>query len=304
MRCAPLRRDALLALAGFALLGTIAGCSSCGDAKKSSAAPAASKAPLAKAVVEGVVRLAPGAELPSYPPEQMEKKVVRVGAEAPPDVCTPPKVTDRQPVRLTSDGLLAGVMLAPSGFSHQPERAPLVHDVTIEDCRLTPSLVVAMKGDSLRVRNTVNYAFMPSYDQGPMVRTLTPGQTYDVPLSKPGVLPLLCGFTATCGRTDVVVLMHPYYAVTDAQGKFRFEDFPAGEPVSLSAWHPLFQEAKIQLEVAPGEHKQVELVLMPAQPLPPPPAATQDAQGARDPVAPQKRAQKPAVGGATRTPRP
>ncbi|MFI5308697.1 MAG: hypothetical protein ACHQ53_15175 [Polyangiales bacterium] len=223
----------------------------------------------AKAVVEGVIRLAPGAELPSYAPEQMEKKLFqKLAPEAPPATCTPPKKTDRQPVRLTADGALAGVMLAPSGFSHQPQRLPVVHEVVIDDCRLNPSLVVAMKGDSLRVSSKVSFPFMPSYESGPGVRSLIPGQTYDVPLNKPGVSPLLCGFTAPCGRTDVIVLLHPIYAITDAQGKFRFDDFPAGEQVSLSAWHPLFQESKIALRVEPGEHKQVELVLTPAPPLP------------------------------------
>jgi hypothetical protein len=222
-----------------------------------------------KAVVEGVVRLAGGFELPSYAPEQMTKKLLKqLPPEALPAACTPPKTTDRQPVALTSDGLLAGVMLAASNFAHQPSRPPLVHEVTIEDCRLKPSLVVAMKGDSLRVRSTVNYPFMPSYNEGSSVRSLIPGQTYDVVLDKPGVAPLFCGFTASCGRTDVIVMLHPVFATTDGSGKFRFDDFPAGENVTLSAWHPLFEEAKIELHLEPGEHKTVELVLRPSAQAP------------------------------------
>jgi hypothetical protein len=228
------------------------------------------------------VRLAEGFVLPSYAPEAMEKKVLdQLGRAALPDSCTPPKIADRQPVRLSDDGSLSGVMLAASKFSRQQSRPPMTHEVSIRDCRLRPSLVVAMKGDRLRVRNEVDYAFMPGLGDEPMVRTLSAGQTYDVDLTTPGVSALSCGFTAPCGRTDVIVMQHPYYAVTDQTGRFRFESFPTGEPVTVSAWHPLFQESRIELQLEPGEQKQIELVLTPqpqagsspsASPPPAPPA--------------------------------
>lgn len=227
----------------------------------SAAAPKAAGKP---AVIEGVVRLAEGAELPSYPKDTMERTVLSHVHDAPlPESCSPPKTTDRQPVQLTPDGLLAGVMVVATGFSHQPQRPPMIHEVAIEDCRLTPSLVVAMKGDTLRVRNTVNYPFMPTYRERGMARTLSPGQTYDVVLDKPGVQPLLCGFTAPCGRTDVIVLLHPLYAKTDANGRFKIEGLPADENLMINAWHPLFQDNRQSVHLASGEHKSLEFVLAP-----------------------------------------
>jgi hypothetical protein len=220
-------------------------------------------------VIEGVVRLAAGHELPAYMPEQMEKHVLAQTAAAPlPESCTPPRVADRQPVQQTADGLLTGVVVAASNFSHARPRPPHVQEVAIDDCRLKPSIVVAMTGDTLRVRSNVNYPFMPSYGADLEVRTLIPGQTYEAPLKKPGVSALLCGFTAPCGRTDVIVMKSPLAVVTDAQGKFRIADFPAGETVSLSAWHPLFQESRIDVRVEPGATKQVEFVLTPSAPPP------------------------------------
>jgi len=234
----------------------------------------------APAVLEGVVRLAEGAALPSYAADQMFKKVLQqVDHAVLPDSCAPPKTTDRQPVQLTAEGLLAGMLVAASDFSRQPQRPPMLHEVIIEDCRLTPRLVVAMKGDQLRVRNGVDYPFMPAYGDTPVVRTLIRGQTYDTTLEKASVSPVLCGFTAPCGRADVVVMLHPVYVISDAQGKFRFENFPAGEEVKLSAWHPLFREVAIQVRVAPGETKRVELIATPlaappADPAPATPAPT------------------------------
>ena len=276
--------------AWLALALLAAGCNGCGGksgegAGKPGAAPAKPLAP-AKGVLTGVVRLTPGADLPEYSDAHMERKILgHTERAAMPEMCSPPKLTDHQPVRLTDDGLLIGVMLAASEFSTQSEVAPMVREVKIEDCRLSPRLITAKKGDTLRVMNMVNYPFMPAYGETTMVKTLIPGQTYDVPLDKPGVSAVTCGFTALCGRTDVIVLEHPYHAVTDDKGHFRIENFPADEPVTLNAWHPLFKEAKIELTLGRGEERSVELVLEPASPPPAPatpaaPAPSAPADGA------------------------
>jgi hypothetical protein len=268
------------------LLLALCSAPACGDGCKSNeqteaaggGAPAVEKAEPAQppapatAVIEGVVRMAAGAEPPSYPQESMERRVLQHTEHAAlPTTCTPPKTTDRQPVQVTPDGLLTNVVVAASDFKQQPRHAPVIRDVTISDCRLTPAMVAATKGDTLRVRNELDYPFMPAYGATEVVKTLIKGQSYEAKLDKPGVSPLLCGFTAPCGRTDVVVMLHPLHAVTDAQGKFRIDDFPAGETVKLSAWHPLFQESAVEVRAEPGEVKRVELTLTPlAAPAPEP----------------------------------
>ena len=276
---------------GLLFAGAIVAAAACGD-KKEQPAPEQTTAPVepgaaepqkepapppgtGTGTIEGVVRLAAGAELPSYSSEGMEKKILEHTKHAAlPETCTPPKTTDRQPVQATPEGYLTNVVLAASEFSKQPQRPQMTHDVVIEDCRLTPAIVVAMKGDTLRVRNALNYPFMPTYGPNPVVRTLIMGQTYEVTLDNPGVAPLLCGFTAPCGRTDVVVMMHPLHTTTDAQGKFKLENFPAGETVKLSAWHPLVQESAIEVKLEPGEVKRVELTLTPV-----PGSATAEPEG-------------------------
>ncbi|HEX7477824.1 MAG TPA: hypothetical protein VF331_08455 [Polyangiales bacterium] len=240
-----------------------------------SAAPPAAAAP-AKAVLTGFVRLADGATLPSYPAEAMERVVTTHGDPVTfPPICTPPKKTDRMPVRLTPDGKLIGVMIAASEFKRSPERAAKTYDVVIKDCRLTPSLVVAMKGDSLSIKNQVNFPLMPELGAVTLSKTLMPGQDKEVKLSEAGVKPVLCGFIAPCGRTDVVVLNHPVYAVTGEDGSFRIDDFPADENVKIDAWHPLFNSQELSLRVERGQTKSVELTIAPlGQPAPSAPAAT------------------------------
>jgi hypothetical protein len=259
------------------------GCEPASESPAAPVAPGASVAPPAAsgnaaAVLVGSVRLAAGASLPAYSPEQMERKVLQhVERGALPEVCTPPKIADRLPVLTTADGKLIGVMVTTSNFSKTPQRAPLVHEVVIKDCRLTPRFVVAMQGDTLRLRNEVDYPFMPAFGKTPVLKTLVPGQLEDIPLKEPTVDSVLCGFTAPCGRTDVVVLFHPLYAVTDEQGNFRIDDFPVDETVTVNAWHPLFGTQELSVRAERGEEKRVELVIAPAAPAapaaPPPPTA-------------------------------
>jgi hypothetical protein len=246
-----------------------------GCGKKAPPKPAAVAAPPARAaaVLVGSVRLASGHELPSYPPEQMERSVLaHVKGGTFPDICTPPKTEDRTPVRVTPDGKLIGVMVAASEFSqHTPgATAARVHDIAIKDCRLTPTIVVARIGDSLRIKNEVNYPLFPGLGSDSFNQNLSQGQSRDVALDTGGVKILMCGFTAPCGRTDIIVLAHPFAAATDAKGEFRIDGFPADETVRLNAWHPLFGETFINVRVASGETKRVELVLTPMPPPPPP----------------------------------
>jgi hypothetical protein len=92
-----------------------------------------------------------------------------------------------------------------------------------------------------------------------------PGQSYDLELKALGASPVQCGFTAPCGRTDVVVLSHTLAALTDAEGNFRIDSFPPGERVTVTAWHPLLQQSELQVEITSGETKNVELIVSPVQ---------------------------------------
>jgi hypothetical protein len=168
-------------------------------------------------------------------------------------------------VRTTPDGKLIGVMVTVSDFKKNAERAPRIYDVVIQDCRLTPSLVVAMLGDTLRIRNEVQFPFMPGYGKDPVLKTLLPTQTKEVLLQEPGVSPVQCGFMAPCGRTDVVVLHHPLYAVTGEDGTFRIEGFPADESLTVTAWHPLFSKSEQKLQLGQGEVKALDFTLTPAR---------------------------------------
>ncbi|HKU43440.1 MAG TPA: hypothetical protein VJR89_35000 [Polyangiales bacterium] len=246
----------------------LGGCEACRPKPKLESGPSTEASKPASGpktgVLTGSVRLAPGATLPAYRPEDMERKVLQhVQGGTFPETCTPPKQSDRTPVVEGPDGKLIGVMVAASEFSTPIKREPKVFDIVIKDCRLTPRLVVGQLGDMINLKNEVQFPFMPTYGANAYNETLTPGQSKALRLEKAGVDNVLCGFTAPCGRTDVVVVRHPVFAVTDDKGVFKIEQFPADETVKLSAWHPLFQDTNISVKVNRGETKTVELVITP-----------------------------------------
>jgi hypothetical protein len=254
------------AVAGFALLALAAnGCESCRAKPKFESAPS-TNAPAAPepGTLTGSVKLAPGYELPSYAPDDMERKVLQhIHGGTFPEKCSPPKQSDRTPVTQGPDGKLIGVMVAASQFTKSAPRPPKGFDIVIKDCRLTPRLVVGQLGDLINLKNEVEFPFMPTYGANAYNETLVPGQSKALRLDKAGVENVLCGFTAPCGRTDVVVLRHPVFAVTDDTGVFKIDDFPTDETVQVNAWHPLFQDATVSVKVGKGETKNVEFVLTP-----------------------------------------
>jgi len=259
---------------GFGLLAaaTTSACKQPAETKPVAPAPAKPLAKPKPAVLVGSVRLASGQQLPSYAPEAVERKVMeheRTGHF--PAVCTPERAEDRTPVRLTPDGKLIGVLVAASEFHAQPEPAkPAVRMLAIRDCRLRPTLLVARIGDVLHVTNETAFPMMPVLPADTFHQPLVQGNSRDVTLSLGGVQQVVCAFSSPCGRTDIIILAHPFGAVTDENGEFRIENFPADETLRVNAWHPLFFDTFDNIRVERGEEKRIELVLTPKPPPEPP----------------------------------
>ena len=262
-------RLAALLCASAALLAA-----ACGETtdEPTTTSPSGEGAPGATAVIEGTVRLAEGAELPRYAVNPVQPISDRI---QPPESCTPAQLSDREPVQRTPSGALAGMLVALHDFSVTPEHEPVTHELVITDCRLSPRLVVATRGDRLRLTNQMDYPFMPDFHQG-LVQVLLHRQSREVELAQGGVSSLACAFTAPCGRTEVVTLYHSLHAITGENGTFRIEGVPANDELRVSAWHPLFQEASERLTLQPGETRHIELVVSPAEAPAPPPAPSPD----------------------------
>lgn len=219
--------------------------------------------------VEGVVYLAEGA-LPESPLLKQER----------PDACPVPKMGDREVLHLgqPSPGKgheqgLAGVLVALSDFSEVQPPQPVTHQLSIVNCVLRPALVSATVGDTLSLVNASDFPFMPILPGSGPQRALIQDQTVEVALLNPGVMPVTCGFSGPCGKTDVFVLRHGLHTVSQPGGTFRIEGVPVGEKVRINAWHPQLKEVGLTVRVSEGEVARVELGLAPA-PSPAPAPST------------------------------
>jgi len=228
-------------------------------------APAVAEVPTpGVGIIEGTIRLAEATELPETPPRMMYVQVLQQSEPLPlPPECTPAKQADRRPVTLGAGNGLGSVFVAASDFKTAVSRAPKVHDLTIVDCRLTPMVIGAMRGDTLRIKSETDYPFMPQVGSVSFFETMIKGQERTHTLEALGPQSVMCGFTAPCGRSDVITVAHPLFAVTDQAGRFRIEGVPANQTMNLNAWHPLFRATTHSVTVAPGETKQVDFVLTP-----------------------------------------
>ena len=72
-----------------------------------------------------------------------------------------------------------------------------------------------------------------------------PGKPVTRTLAAPGRVELSSGAGLYWMRANLFVADHPYFAVTNAEGRFTLERVPAG-PVTVVAWHPNWEAARFE----------------------------------------------------------
>ena len=113
-------------------------------------------------------------------------------------------------------------------------------------CQYTPHIVVLPFGSSLDIVNSDPILHnVHAYDEGDGEKTLfniaqpVKGQRTTVrqtSFKKPGLYLATCDAGHPWMNAYIMVAEHPYYALTDAQGVFVFEDVPPGT-YKLKMWH-------------------------------------------------------------------
>jgi hypothetical protein len=214
----------------------------------------------------GDVHLAPGERMPEYLPLDLARRPLRQSSlPKPPDECAGANEAARHPVSVTPRGMLGGIVVAASDFTRVRERAPKVHQVVLEHCRLKPSIIAAQGGDTLSIENRDPFGFEPLIGPAYEARALAQGKKIKQTLVAAGIDAVQCSLGAPCGRTDVLVFHHPVHSVSDSLGQFRMPNFPAGELVRVTAWHPLFEPAETFVWLEPSQVTTLSLQLVPKQ---------------------------------------
>ena len=219
----------------------------------------------------GEVHLTPGSRMPEYLPLDLLRRPLRQNTLGkPPDECEAANAAARRPVSANARGMLGSIVVAASDFTRVRERAPKVHHVAIEHCRLKPAIIAAQGGDTLAIENRDAFGFEPLIGPAYEAHALARGKKIKLPLVAAGIDSIQCSLGAPCGRTDLLVFHHPVHTVTDELGHFRIENFPASELVRVTAWHPLFEPTETFVWVEPSQVTTINLQLTPKQRFVPP----------------------------------
>jgi hypothetical protein len=215
-----------------------------------------------KGTIEGIVRLADGAELPRIENMRDGSPFAMV---APPPPCSPLADEDFMPVTMTETRELRDIHIALTGMSDYPDPEPRTHEVYISDCRLTPRLLGVAVGDSLRITNRSAVSLLPVFTGESFMQAVLPEASRVIKVEKAGASRLACTFGAFCGRTEVLVTAHPLFAVSDAKGHFVIRNVPLDQDLTVHAWHPFFKDSTALVRLTATEPKHsVELVIAPS----------------------------------------
>jgi plastocyanin len=145
-------------------------------------------------------------------------------------------------------------------------QAPEAETVTVIDnlgCRFLPRVVSASVGQWLLFRNSD--PVLHNADGRMDGRTvfnigLPKGREVRRPLVEPGLIEITCNVRHTWMKAWAFVAVHPYHAVTDAEGAYEIRDVPPGHYV-VWVWHERLGEHRKEVDVEAGKVVSLDFVL-------------------------------------------
>jgi hypothetical protein len=174
------------------------------------------------------------------------------------------------------DRAVANVVVAIKGIKPAQPPGPTPNAAVDQvGCRYTPHVQAITVGTSLALLNSDAvlhnvHGTLPGGGGGEItvfnVAMPFKGQKLPTVVRRPGVLKLRCDAGHSWMSAYVHVLDHPFFAVTDAQGRFTIKDVPAGK-YTIEYWHePVADKAPplvktTTVEVAAGKQTAADIVL-------------------------------------------
>jgi hypothetical protein len=130
---------------------------------------------------------------------------------------------------------------APEQIHPDTKRDAVEHVITQPCCMFTERVTAARVGDKIVVKNPAPVAhnfFWTSSNNGEENKTIPKNEEYKLPNPLvPETPPIKYSCTIHGWMTGYVrIFDHPYYAVTDADGKFEIKNAPAGK-YRIVYWH-------------------------------------------------------------------
>lgn len=169
-------------------------------------------------------------------------KILKLPISKNTDVCDPDsnKTRDLERLLIDSDGGVANtvVYLRDITQGKAMDLPPALQHLDQKSCRYVPHILLVPEGATLQIRSsdpilhTVHMAGAASNN----IPFPFQNQDIGIPMRRSGVVDLKCNAGHVWMNAEVLVVKHPYYAVTDEHGFYKLTDVPPGE-YEIEAWH-------------------------------------------------------------------
>lgn len=169
-------------------------------------------------------------------------KIAAILINKDPEICDPQSQKRRDLERLVvgSNGGVANTIVFLKDISKGkamdlPEEHQFLNQKT---CRYEPHVLLVPADGTLRIKSsdpvlhTVHMSGASDYN----LPFPFANQTVSRTMNRSGVVDLRCNAGHVWMNAEMLVVTHPYYAVTDADGNFRLTNVPPGE-YEIEAWH-------------------------------------------------------------------
>jgi len=111
-----------------------------------------------------------------------------------------------------------------------------------KNCRYVPHIMLVPQGGNLEAKSSDPVLHTVHMTGAASNNIPFPMQNQVIPVNMPrnGVVELKCNAGHVWMNAEILIVNHPYYAVTDAHGSFKLTDVPPGE-YEIEAWHEGWQ---------------------------------------------------------------
>ena len=132
-----------------------------------------------------------------------------------------------------------------------------------KECRYAPHVLLVPVNSELSILNNdgILHNFHSLSTKNPIINKPQPKfkKVMKEKFSNPEVIKVVCDAHAWMSGW-LIITEHPYYAISDGQGKFLLEGIPPGE-FTLKIWHEVLKETTQKIRVAPSERQEIVIEL-------------------------------------------